>query len=135
VRWLWIAAGLVFTAVGVLGLLLPLLPGTPFFLLAAYAFARSSPRLHAWLLGLPHIGPAIVDYRSGLGIRRRVKVLAVLMAAGAVSLSATLAPSLAIKLGILSLGAIGVGFILLRVPTRESVVAQRQAADPVGTER
>lgn len=124
-RAAWVALGLAFTALGFAGLALPLLPGTPFFLLAAWAFARSSPRLHDWLLSLPHIGQGIRDYRDGLGIPRRVKLVAALMASLAVGLSAALAPSLAVKLAVLLAGVAGVGFVLLRVPTREVVLAAR----------
>lgn len=133
-RWLWIALGLFSTGLGFAGLALPLLPGTPFFLLAAYAFARSSPRLLAWLHRLPHVGPMIADYRAGLGIPRRTKWLAASVAALAITTSAALAPSAWAKVGILSLGAVGVGFVLFRVPTREVVLAERAEADPAAAD-
>lgn len=70
-RVLFAAAGLVFVGFGVLGILLPGLPATPFLLLAAYCFTRSFPRLHQWLVTHPWFGPYIRGARSGWRIPRR----------------------------------------------------------------
>ena len=75
-RALWAGGGLVFTGVGMLGVVLPVLPTTPFLLLAAACFARSSSRLYDWLLGLRGVGPAIRDFRAGRGVPARAKWLA-----------------------------------------------------------
>jgi hypothetical protein len=72
-RGLLIAAGLLCVALGVVGLVLPLLPTTPFMLLAAACFARSSPRFHAWLLGHRWFGPPIRDWQQYRAIRPPVK--------------------------------------------------------------
>jgi uncharacterized protein len=61
------------TACAIAGALLPLVPTTPFLLVAAYAFARSSPRLHAWLLGHPRFGPLITDWQRHGAISRGAK--------------------------------------------------------------
>ncbi len=63
-RQLWIALGCTSVALGAAGVVLPLLPTTPFMLLAAWAFAKSSPRLHGWLLGHRVFGPLIVDWQA-----------------------------------------------------------------------
>lgn len=76
-RALLIAAGALFVALGVLGIFLPLLPTTPFLLLAAWFFARSSKRFLDWLLNNRLCGPYIRNYRDGLGISRRRKALTV----------------------------------------------------------
>lgn len=86
-RGLWLALGLVSIALGVAGAVLPLLPTTPFLLLAAFAFARSSPRLHAWLTNHPRFGPLIDDWRRHGAIGRRTKrvtiaVMALMLTAG-----------------------------------------------------
>jgi hypothetical protein len=65
--------GLLALAVGVIGVAVPLLPSTPFFILAAAAFARSSPRLEAWLLAHPQIGPGLVAWRARRAIARPAK--------------------------------------------------------------
>jgi len=58
-RYLWRAAGGLCVGLAVIGIPLPLLPTTPFLLLAAFCFDRSSPRLHAWLVNHMHLGPPI----------------------------------------------------------------------------
>lgn len=68
--------GLVATGLGIAGIVLPLLPATPFFLLAAFAFARSSPRFHGWLINHRRIGPAIQDWQRDGAIRPKAKMLA-----------------------------------------------------------
>lgn len=72
-RGLWLALGLASVGLGVAGAVLPLLPTTPFLLLAAFAFARSSPRLHAWLTTHPQFGALIDDWRRHGAIGRRTK--------------------------------------------------------------
>ena len=89
-RPLWFSFGLIATMLGIAGAVLPLLPATPFFLLAAFGFARSSPRLHAWLTGHRRFGPLITDWQRHGAIARRAKltavaVMVVTLAAGAVA--------------------------------------------------
>lgn len=60
---------------GVIGAFLPIIPTTPFLLLAGVCFSRSSPRFHAWLLAMPVFGAAMEDWR----IRRVIRVRAKLM--------------------------------------------------------
>ena len=74
-------------ALGGLGVVVPGLPTTGFFVLAAACFARSSPRFERWVLSLPTIGPLVRDHRAGLGMPRRAKVLAIGMMLAACSLS------------------------------------------------
>lgn len=62
-------------ALGVIGIFVPLLPTTPFLLLAAVFWVRSSPRLYAWLLAHPVLGPYIRSYRESRAIPLRAKVL------------------------------------------------------------
>lgn len=69
-----VAIGLLMVALGVAGIFLPLLPTTPFLLLAAYLFARSSERLHRWLLNHRHLGPYIHAFRNRSGLTRVQKV-------------------------------------------------------------
>ena len=76
-RLLWVVAGLVFTVLGLLGLFLPLMPGTVSLIIAAFCFARSSPRLHDWLVNHRHMGPYIRDWRDSRAISRPAKVAAV----------------------------------------------------------
>lgn len=66
-------SGFIFLALGVMGVVLPLLPTTPFLLLSAFCFARSSEKLHDWLLHHPSFGPAIIDWRENGSISKRNK--------------------------------------------------------------
>jgi uncharacterized membrane protein YbaN (DUF454 family) len=76
-RVLWLVVGLCCVALGTVGIVVPGLPTTIFFIAAAACFTRSSPRLERWVLDLPKIGPAISDYRAGRGMPRRAKVAAI----------------------------------------------------------
>lgn len=74
-------------ALGIVGLFLPVVPTVPFLLMAAWAAARSSPRLLAWLEGHPRFGRSLRDWRHGGVVRRRAKWLASgFMSASAISL-------------------------------------------------
>lgn len=68
--------GLLCVGLGGLGMVLPILPTTPFLLLASLAFAKSDPRWHAWLLSRPHFGPLIRDWERNRSVPRRAKVTA-----------------------------------------------------------
>lgn len=89
IRALWLILGLVALACGIAGIVLPLVPTTPFILLAAFAFARSSPRLSDWIVSHAHFGPLIENWRRHGAISRRAKVYA--LAAIAVTPLITLA--------------------------------------------
>lgn len=75
------ALALLSLALGIAGLFLPVLPTVPFVLLAAWAAARSSPRLNAWLEEHPHMGPHILRWRQGGVVPRRAKWTATVMMA------------------------------------------------------
>jgi len=82
----YLCLAFIFLAIGVVGLLLPLLPATPFLLLTSYFLARCSPRLNAILLRSRWLGPVIVDWQQNGGVRRHVRLTAiglVLLAVGA----------------------------------------------------
>ena len=72
-RWLFLALALLSLALGVIGIFLPVLPTVPFILLSAWAAARSSPRLLAWLENHTAFGPMLSEWRRGGVVRRRAK--------------------------------------------------------------
>ncbi|MGA0531018.1 YbaN family protein [Hansschlegelia sp. KR7-227] len=72
----WLALGLILTGVGIAGVILPLLPGTIFLILAAGCFARSSPRLEGWLLAHRRYGPAVAAWRRDRAIPIKAKLAA-----------------------------------------------------------
>lgn len=91
VRVLFIGAGLALTALGIAGVILPLLPGMPFLILAAACFARSSDRFYNWLLNHRIVGPSLHAWRHHRQIPRWVKPRAIAAVLLAFGLSAWLA--------------------------------------------
>lgn len=72
-RALLAGCGVLSVVLGFIGIFLPLLPTTPFLLLAAWLFAKSSTRLHGWLLNHPHLGSHIASWQAGKGMERKVR--------------------------------------------------------------
>jgi uncharacterized protein len=84
-RPFWLSAGIVSFAVGTIGIPLPILPTVPFYLLAAFCFARSNQRWEQWLLDHQIWGPPIRRWRERRAISRKAKISAVAaMSVGAV---------------------------------------------------
>jgi uncharacterized membrane protein YbaN (DUF454 family) len=77
-KWLLIAAGTACVCLGVAGIFLPLLPTTPFLLLAAACYAGSSKKFYRWLISNRWFGDYIRNYREGRGLTAKVKLLSVL---------------------------------------------------------
>ena len=75
-RWAWWLLAWASLALGVVGIVVPGLPTVPFILLSAYAAARGSDRLHAWLLAHRRFGPLIRDWQAHGAVSRRAKWLA-----------------------------------------------------------
>ena len=75
-RLLWLAAGALSLVAGVVGIFLPLLPTTPFVLLAAFCFSRGSTRCERWLVEHPRFGPMVRQWRAQRAIPLRAKQLA-----------------------------------------------------------
>lgn len=125
-RYLYMAGGLGCVAVGGLGIIVPGLPTTVFFIMAAWCFSKSSRRLEEWVLGIPGFGPAVRGYRAGYGMPRRAKVAAISSIVFFVGLSAGfMIGNLWVRLLVAALGIIGVCYVGWMVPTRETVLAQQ----------
>ncbi len=80
-RLLWMICGFVALALGVAGIILPLLPHTVFLLIAAFCFSRGSERLHSWLINHKHLGPPIRDWNEHGAIPLKAKIIASIMMA------------------------------------------------------
>lgn len=117
-RPLWVALGFALCGVGFLGLWLPLLPSTVFFVLAAGAFAKGDPRWEAWLLSRPVIGSLVSDYREGRGMPLRAKWFACACIALSIGLSLSRIPVLVGQVSAVLLGLVGIWYITRRVPTK-----------------
>lgn len=74
---LLILAGSISLVLGVVGIILPLLPTTPFLLLSAACYVRSSDNLYQWLITNKYVGPYILNYRNGKGIPLRAKIISI----------------------------------------------------------
>ncbi len=120
-RWLLFALGWVCFGLGVLGAFLPVLPTTPFMLLALWAFSASSPRFHDWLYGHRVFGPPLQRWRTGRVIPLSAKVFALASMAASFGWASlgTRAPwyALAAMAALMAYGA----FFILRQPSRTAV--------------
>ncbi|MFZ3152380.1 YbaN family protein [Pseudomonas sp.] len=92
IRYVLLAIGWLSVALGVIGIFLPVLPTTPFLLLAAACFMRSSQRFYLWLVNHRQLGPWIVDYLNGQGIPLKGKVYAISLMWLSIGLSCYLVP-------------------------------------------
>lgn len=87
IRLVWLTTGLLFVGLGLAGAVLPLVPTTVFLLAAVFCFARSSPRLHRWLVEHPRFGPTITAWLSEGAVSRPAKRTAMTVMAVALCLS------------------------------------------------
>lgn len=116
-----IVIGWLCVVLGVLGIFLPLLPTTPFLLLAAACFMRSSPKFYAWLVEHPKLGKYIIYYLNGQGIPKRAKIMAIGMIWFTMGISVIwVVPVLWVKFLLFFIGA-SVSIYLWRQPTFEPV--------------
>ena len=92
VRYTLLAIGWLSVLLGVIGIFVPVLPTTPFLLLAAACFVRSSRRFFLWLVNQKHLGPWIRDYLEGNGIPLKGKVYAIGLMWASIGLSCYLVP-------------------------------------------
>ncbi len=111
------AAGILCVAIGAVGVVVPVLPTTPFLLLAAACFARSSDRFYIWLMNHRWFGPTIRDYRERRGITRTTKVVAIVILWGSIAISSFLALDSWLPRLVLTVVAVAVTVHLLTLKT------------------
>ncbi|HEY55474.1 MAG TPA: DUF454 domain-containing protein [Dehalococcoidia bacterium] len=97
-RQLLIIAGTACVATGVIGIFVPILPTTPFLLLAAFCYMRSSPRFHRWLMNNRLFGAYIRSYTEGRGIPLRLKLFTIALLWATIGISIWLAANLAVTI-------------------------------------
>lgn len=116
-RVLYVLLGLLFVGLAYLGVILPGVPATPFLLVASFFFMRSSPRLHRWLHRSPIFGRLLRDWQQHRGIRKPVKIFAVVLVITVVTCSIVFSGlPVWVKCVIAGLALIGITTILC-VPT------------------
>ncbi|MDP2018197.1 YbaN family protein [Hydrogenophaga sp.] len=118
IRWLLWLAGSVSLALGLIGVLLPGLPTTPFVLLAAACYAKASPRLHGWLLNHRFLGPMVRDWEQHRSLTRRSKTVAQVSMVVMVGLSAWGLRERPVVLAVVLIAALVGVWVVARIPTR-----------------
>ena len=122
VRWLLWLAGTVSLGLGIVGVVLPGLPTTPFVLLAAACYARASPRLHRWLLQHRLFGPLVRDWETHRSLTRRTKTVAQVSMVVMVGLSAWGLRDRPVLLAVVLIAAVIGVWVVARIPTRQPPV-------------
>jgi len=118
IRALLFLVGTISLVLGIIGIFLPILPTTPFLLLSAACYLRSSERMHKWLLNNKWFGNYIKNYQEGRGIPLKTKVVAISFLWITILLSAFfILNEILIAQTVLLIIAIGVTVHLLRLPT------------------
>lgn len=117
-RMLVLMVGWLSVVLGVIGIFLPILPTTPFLLLAAACFVRTSPKFYHWLVGHPKLGKYLVYYLEGKGIPLKAKIFTIGLITISMSTTAYLVPVTAVKV-LLPLVGVLVALYIVRQPTLE----------------
>jgi uncharacterized membrane protein YbaN (DUF454 family) len=115
VRAILVVVGTTALVIGVLGIVVPVLPTTPFLLVAAACYARSSTRLYAWLLGQPSLGRIVAEWRRSRSLPPGVKPRALLVVALTFTVSVILVDAFVLQLLLVAVGVI-LGAFLWRIP-------------------
>ena len=100
VRILYFIGGTISFILGFIGAFLPLLPTTPFMLLAAFCFMRSSVKAHQWLYRQPIVGTALIDWEKNKSISRKTKFLSIGMILISIGFIWVRVPMLSVKIGV-----------------------------------
>jgi uncharacterized membrane protein YbaN (DUF454 family) len=120
-RPIYFMLGLAFACIGIVGVFLPLIPTTGPLLLAAFLFARSSDRMHTWLIDHPRFGRFISDFQSGRGVPRRTKIVAVASMSVAFTYTIMWAlPGTAVRIAVACVWAWAAWYVL-HLPTADPV--------------
>jgi uncharacterized membrane protein YbaN (DUF454 family) len=118
-RRLLITTGTICVVIGIIGIFVPILPTTPFLLLAAACYLRSSQRFHSWLMNNRLLGAYIRNYTEGRGIPIKVKLLTIALLWLTIGISiGVAAPNLIVKI-ILAIIAIGVTLHIIFIRARK----------------
>ncbi len=123
---LLVVFGTVFVALGVVGVLLPIVPTTPFLLLAAFCYAHSSERFYLWLLTNRFFGNYIRDWREKKGFTVRVKIWIISIMASTMGASIYFVPITFVRVLLIVIG-FGVAIYIWRLPTKDENTLEEDA--------
>lgn len=119
-RPLLIILGFLSFGLGMIGVIIPGLPTTPFLLLAAYFFSKSSPRFHQWLLNNRIFGKFIRDYQENPSLSLKTKIIAQVVMWGMVIYSSFfLIDFIPARIIVLVLGGVGFWYVVIHIPTKK----------------
>lgn len=121
-RALLLIVGTASLVIGVIGIVVPVLPTTPFLLLTAACYARTSTRLYVWLVGQKSLGPIITEWRRSRTLPPGVKTRALMVVAVTFTLSVILVDPLAVRFALVATGFI-LAVFLYRIPTAQTETA------------
>lgn len=130
IKTLLILVGSVSLVLGVLGIFLPLLPTTPFLLLSAACYIRSSEKLYQWLITHKVLGPYIQSFRSGNGIPIRAKIMAIAMVWLSFGFSAIFVVETFLFKSLFIFGAVFWTVLMLSVKTLKKTNGQEKTNQP-----
>ena len=117
IRWTFVTLGWIFFILGIIGILLPVMPTAPFILLAAGCWARSSKRVHFWLINHKYFGKFVRDWENNHAVPLYAKVLAtVMMAASTIMLFYRLSADMMWVAWLVAVVCSGVAIYLFRLP-------------------
>lgn len=116
-RCFFIAVGTIFLALGAVGILLPILPTTPFLLLSAACYYKGSEQMHRWMLNNRLFGNYIRNYKEGKGISLRAKAFTISLLWVVITYSALFMVNAIIVQIFLFIIAIGVSIHIITIPT------------------
>ena len=129
-RTLYVIGGTLSLTLAVLGIVVPGLPVTPFALLSAFLYAKSSEKLYNWLLNSKILGPRIRNYQRRNGVTRKGKIgIIVFMTMMVLFSSFIIIQNISIRMAILSLGLIGSVVVWFFVPTAQPDAANNEKED------
>jgi len=128
-KGLLIFAGTVFTAIGIIGIFVPILPTTPFLLLAAACYLRSSRRLYNWLLNNRFFGAYVRNYLDGRGMPRKIKIATILLLWITIACSIIFAVQALVIRVILLVVAVGVTVHIMLIKTTPKDQNQNRVSD------
>ena len=132
---MFLVLGWLFVGLAVAGLVLPVLPTTPFLLLASSCFLRSSPRWQRWLMNSRWFGPMLRDWDEHRAVRRPVKVLAVVVVSAVLVVALFRDFHWALRAAVIVLGLVGLVVVwrlpVVPAPAPPAAVADAAPADDV----